>query len=146
MATLDAMRIPNLRADAAVAVLAVALGAAGCSDIKDAASDTANGAACSVAQKAVDGVSGQVDNAVDEIGADPAAAKEKLSGLREVLDRASSGISGDAKDALRDAADALGRLADEAGDAARGADVDTSAVGDAKESFGDAVDGVRNFC
>ncbi len=138
--------VPNLRAGAAVAALLVALGAAGCSDLKDAASDTANGAACSVAQKAVDGVSGQVDNAIDEIGADPDAAKAKLSGLRDVLDKASSGISGDAKSALRDAADALGRLADEAGDAAKGADVDTSAVNDAKDAFGDAVDGVRDFC
>ena len=129
---------------AGLAILLVA--AAGCSDIKDAASETANGAACSVAQKAVDGVSGQVDNAIDEIGADPDAAKAKLSGLRDVPDKASSGISGDAKSALRDAADALGRLADEAGDAAKGADVDTSAVNDAKDAFGDAVDGVRDFC
>lgn len=128
----------------AVAILMVV--GAGCSDIKDAATDTANGAACSVAQKAVDGVSGQVDNAIDEIGADPAAARKKLAGLRDVLDKASSGISGDAKDALSDAADALGRLASEAGDAAKGADVDTSAVDDAKDAFGDAVDGVRDFC
>ena len=128
----------------ALALLATAL--AGCSDIKDAATDTANGAACSVAQKAVDGVSGQVDSAIDEIGADPEAARTKLSGLRDILDTAQSGISGDAKDALSDAADALGRLAGEAGDAARGADIDTSAITNAKDAFGDAVDGVRDFC
>jgi len=126
-------------------LLAAAL-ATGCSDLEDAARDTANGAACSVAQGAVDGVSGQVDRAIDEIGADPEAAQRELAGLREVLDRAAGGISGDAEQALRDAADALGRLAGEARDAAGGVDVDTSAVDDARDSFGDAVDDVRDFC
>ena len=127
-------------------VLTLAVAASGCSDVKEAAQGKANDAACSVAQKTVDGVSGQVDKAVDEIGADPAVAKKKLSGLRDVLEKAQGGVSGDAKDKLGEATDALGRLADQAGDAARGADVDTSAIDSAKDSFGEAVDGVRDFC
>lgn len=137
--------MPSPTALAAVA-LTLAVVTSGCSDLKDKANDTASGAACSVAQKTVDGVSGQVDRAIDEIGADPAAAKKKLSGLRDLLERAQGGISGDAKAKLGEAADALGRLADEAGAAAKGADVDTSAIDSAKDSFGDAVDGVRDFC
>ncbi len=129
----------------AALVLTLAVVAAGCSDINDAASEQASGAACSVAQKTVDGVSGQVEAAIDEIGADPAAAK-KLSGLRDVLETARGGISSDAKDKLGEATDALDKLANQAGRAARGADVDTSALDSAKESFGDAVDGVRDFC
>ncbi len=131
---------------ALTAAILLALLLTGCSDIKDAATDKANQTACSVAQKTVDTVADQADNAIDEIGADPQAAEEKLSALRGVLDKAQAGISGDAKDKLREAADALGRLADEAGDAAKGAEVDTSAVGDAQDAFGDAVDGVRDFC
>lgn len=130
---------------AALALTSVVL-VTGCSEVKDAASDRASAAACSVTQKAVDGVAGQVDNAIDEIGADPAAAKKKLSGLRDVLETAQSGISGDAKEELAQAADALGTLAGEAGDAAKGADIDTSAVDNAKFAFGDAIDGVRDFC
>lgn len=130
----------------AALTLTVVVLASGCSDVKDAAQEKANQATCSVAQKAVDGVAGQVDRAIDEIGADPEAAQKKLAGLRDVLEKAQSGISGDAKEKLGEAADALGKLADEAGDAAKGADVDTSAIDDAKDSFGDAVDGVRDFC
>ncbi|MAS56962.1 MAG: hypothetical protein CMJ44_20490 [Pimelobacter sp.] len=64
----------------------------------------------------------------------------------DVLDAAQSGISGEAKQKLREAAAAVGDLADEAGDAARGADIDTSAIDRAQDSFGEAVDGVRDFC
>ncbi len=145
-ATLGHMSRPHALLSLVPAVTVLALVAGGCSEVEDAARDTANGAACSVAEEAVDGVSGQVDRAIEEIGADPEAAERELSGLREVLDRAASGISGDAKQALSDAADALGRLADEAGEAASGVDVDTSAVDDAQDAFGDAVDGVRDFC
>jgi len=129
-----------------VALVALVGLGAGCSDLEDAAKGKANEAACSVAQKTVDGVTAQVESAIDEIGADPDAARRKLAGLRDVLDAAQSGISGEAKQKLRDAAQALGNLADEAGDAARGADVDTSAVDAAKDNFGDAVDDVRDFC
>lgn len=130
----------------AALVLTLVVAVSGCSELEEAASDTANGAACSVAQKTVDGVSGQVDKAIDEIGADPAAAQEKLSGLRDVLETAQSGISGEAKDKLGEAVGALDELVDQAGRAVQGADVDTSAIGSAEEAFGDAVDGVRNLC
>ncbi|MDE0776186.1 MAG: hypothetical protein OSB43_07930 [Nocardioides sp.] len=70
------------RALPAVLVVAVVALAAGCSDVEDAVKGKANEAACSVAQKTVDGVSGQVDDAIDEIGADPEAARRKLAGLR----------------------------------------------------------------
>ncbi|MEN8671873.1 hypothetical protein [Nocardioides sp.] len=134
------------RALPAVLVVAVVALAAGCSDVEDAVKGKANEAACSVAQKTVDGVSGQVDDAIDEIGADPEAARRKLAGLRDVLDAAQSGISGEAKQKLREVAAAVGNLADEAGDAARGADIDTSAIDRAQDSLGEAVDGVRDFC
>ena len=54
---------------------------AGCS--AGGASETAGSAACSVAQQAVDGVAGQVDGIVDDIGADPGAARDALAGLAE---------------------------------------------------------------
>ncbi|MGA8845301.1 MAG: hypothetical protein WB471_01655 [Nocardioides sp.] len=127
-------------------ILTLVVAVSGCSELEEAASDTANGAACSVAQKTVDGVSGQVDKAIDEIGADPAAAEQKLSGLRDVLETARSGISGEAKDKLDEAVGALNGLVEQAGRAVQGADVDTSAIGTAQEAFGEAVDGVRDVC
>lgn len=131
---------------ALIALTAVAAVASGCSEIEEAASETAGNAACSVAQQAVDGVTGQVDQAIDEIGADPEAAQRELASLREVLDQAQGSISGEAQQALRDAADALGRLADEARDAARGVEIDTSAVDQAQDAFGEAVDGITDVC
>ncbi len=130
--------------------LVTLLGAAtllgGCSEVKDAASDKANQAACAVATKAVGGLKGQVDDAIDQIGADPAAARRKLAGLRDAVKGAESGISGDAKKQLTRAREALDKLVEEASDAAAGAEVDTSALKSSKQKFSDAVDGLANIC
>lgn len=133
----------------ASALLATAV-LSGCSDIEDAASDAVSGAAnetaCSVVRSTTDGITTQVDRAADEIDADPEAARDQLSGLLAVLERARDGLSGDAQRALSTAADALGDLVGEARQAARGVDVDTSAVDGAKDAFGDAVDDVQDIC
>ena len=118
----------------------------GCSEAEDAAKDAAGNAACAVATKAVSGVTGQVDDAIDQIGADPAAAKRKLSGLRDVVARAEDGLSGDAKQRLGEARQALDDLVGEASDAASGLDVDTSAVDSSRKKLSRAVDDVADVC
>ncbi len=139
------MRPTSLISALAASVVAAVL-LTGCSEAEDAAKDAAGNAACAVATKAVSGITGQVDDAIDQIGADPAAAERTLSGLRDVVASAEGAISGDAEQRLREARRALDDLVAEASDAASGLEVDTSAVDTSKEKFSQAVDEVSDGC
>ncbi|CAN5663697.1 hypothetical protein BH11ACT8_BH11ACT8_20690 [soil metagenome] len=135
-----------LRGAVAALLLTALTLTAGCSDIKDAATNKAGEAGCAVAKKAVDGVKSQVDDAIDQIGADPESARKKLSGARDALKKAEGSIGGGTKQKLTSAREALDDLVAEASDAASGADVDTSAIDTSKEKFSTAVDDVTGAC
>ncbi|MFB9313755.1 hypothetical protein [Nocardioides plantarum] len=126
--------------------LTVAVALTACSQAEDAAKDAAGDAACSVARSAVDEAGRQAGNAVDEIGADPQAAEGDLRNVRDALATAEKGVSGDTKDKLADARSAVERLLGQAEDAARGAEVDTTAVQDAKGDLDRAVADVKQLC
>lgn len=134
------------RSTVAAALLVLIGLASGCSAAEDKAKEAVGDAACSIASKAVSGVTGQVDDAVDEIGADPKAAEQKLRRLRDAVKSAEGRIGGGTKQKLSGARGALDDLVDEAGDAADGAEVDTGAVDEAKGDFDVAVDDVRDHC
>lgn len=126
------------------AVLALTL--AGCSQAEEAAKGAANRAGCTVAQKALDQAQSEAEKALDEIDADPEAARRKLAGIRDAVGAAEAGLSGETKAKLAKARQALDTMTVEAQDAAQGADVDTSAVDNAKGRLDDAVGDVRDLC
>lgn len=126
--------------------VALALTLTGCSQAEEAAKGAANRAGCAVAQKALDQAQSEAEKALDEIDADPEAARRKLAGMRDAVRAAESGISGETREKLGKARRALDTMAGEAQDAARGANVDTSAVDDAKDRLDDAVGDVRDLC
>lgn len=134
----------------AVAATLLVLALSGCSAaedrVKEGAKDLAGDAACSVAAKSVSGVKGQVDDAIDQIGADPEAAKRKLTGLRDGVKSAEDRVGGDVKVKLTEAREALDELVADATDAAKGTEVDTSALESSKEKFGTAADDVTEAC
>ncbi len=138
----------SLRLSVAPTFLAaiLALPLAGCTQAEDAAKDAVNRAGCTVAQKTLDKAQTEAEKALDEINADPQAARRKLGGMRDALKAAESGVSGETKAKLQKAREALDTMAGEAQDAARGADVDTAAVNDAKQQLDSAVSDVRNLC
>lgn len=129
-----------------VAALALLVPLTGCSAAEDKAKEVTGDAACSIAGKAVSGVKTQVDAAIDQIGVDPAAAEQKLSGLRDGVKSAEDRIEGDVKAKLTDARAALDDLVADARGAAAGTDVDTSALERSKEQFATAADDVSNAC
>ena len=126
--------------------LTATLALTACSQAEDAAKDAAGDAACSVARSAVDQAGRQARDAVDEIGADPKAAESDLRGIRDALATAEKGVSGDTRARLGEARAAVERLLGQAEDAARGAEVDTSAVQDARGDLDRAVADVKKLC
>ncbi|GAB2755189.1 hypothetical protein GCM10027020_04260 [Nocardioides salsibiostraticola] len=139
--------MPHRPAPARVLLAAVlALTLTGCTQAEEAATGAANRAGCAVAQKALNQAQSEAEKALDEIDADPEAARRKLGGMRDAVKAAESGLSGETKEKLAEARRALDTMAGEAQDAAQGADVDTSAVDNAKDRLDDAVGDVRDLC
>lgn len=135
-------RTPTL----AAATLVAALSLTACSQAEDAAKNAASDAACSLAKNAADEAGKQAAQAVDDIGADPQAAQQELSSIRDLLSAAEKGVDGDVKADLADARKAVERLLGQAQDAARGVEVDTTAVESAKGDLDRAVDDVKTLC
>lgn len=146
MKTRRTPRGPVLRALPAALALLGATALAGCSELEDAARDTASDAACQAVQEAVDGVSGEARRAVDEIGADPAAARQELTGLRDAVTAAEENLSGDAQQHLDDARAALDSLVQQAENATEGTEVDDVVVEDAQRELDTAVEEASQVC
>lgn len=139
-------RRPATLAGPAALALAAVLTLSGCQQAEDAAKDAANDAACSAVRSAVDQAGNQAQNAVDEIGADPKAAEQDLRDLRDALAAAENGVSGDVEAGLVKVKTQVERLLGQAQDAAQGAEVDTSAVQDAKADLDQSIEDVKNLC
>ena len=118
----------------------------GCQQAEDAAQEAAGDAACSVAQSAVDEAAVQARQAVDDIGADPAAAERELRGVRDALTAAELAADGELETQIVAVRTAVEDLLGQAQDAAAGTEVDTAAVEGAREDLDRAVEDVTNFC
>lgn len=135
-------RRPAVLAAPAALALAAVLALSGCEQAENAAS----AAACSGVRSAVDQAGNQAQNAVDEIGADPKAAEQDLRDVRDALAAAENGVSGDVEAGLVKVKTQVERLLGQAQDAAQGAEVDTSAVQDAKADLDQSIEDVKNLC
>lgn len=127
-------------------LLTVVLGACSEDQLRDAATDAAGDAACSVAQQTMDEVVTQTQGALDELGADPAAAERRLTALRDTVRAAESGLSGESRARLEEARVALDDLATLARDEAAGAGADEPAVQQARDDLDAAVTGLTQVC
>ncbi|MDT9592769.1 hypothetical protein RDV89_06805 [Nocardioides zeae] len=118
----------------------------GCAELEDAARDTAREAGCQAAQEAVDGVTTRADEAVADLGADPAAAERELTALRDAVDAAASGVSDEVATHLGTAEGALDALSEQAQAAADGTEVDDVAVDAAQSELDGAVEDLTQVC
>ncbi|WZH54010.1 MAG: hypothetical protein PIR53_08465 [Nocardioides alkalitolerans] len=144
---MNSRRTPASRSFLAVAATALSLGAlVGCSEVEDAVRDTAAEAGCQVAQEAVDGVTGEARQAVEDLGADPAAAEQELRNLRDAVATAADGLSGEVGTHLEEAEAALDDLVAQAEAAADGTQVDEAAVESAQGELDTAVDELTQVC
>ncbi|MDQ1104466.1 plasmid stabilization system protein ParE [Nocardioides zeae] len=140
-------RTPASRSLPALAAAALSLGAlVGCSEVEDAVRDTASEAGCQVAQEAVDGITGEARQAVDDLGADPAAAEQELRNLRDAVATAADGLSGEVGTHLEEAEAALDDLVAQAEAAADGTQVDEAVVQSAESELDTAVDELTQVC
>ena len=130
----------------AVPVLLVGALVAGCSQAEDAVRDAASKSACSVAGDVVDAVQDKAGEAVDRIGADPEGARRDLVSLRDRVATAQDAVPGEVTDRLGAVRDVLDDLIADARKSARGVDVDTSAVDDARGRLDDAIADVAGTC
>lgn len=126
--------------------LGLTLGACSGDQLRETASNAAGDAACTVAQRTMDGVVGQAQGAVDQLGADPAAAQRRLVALRDTVRAAQGGLSGESRARLEEARTALDDLATLAGDEAAGATADQPAVQRARDDLDAAVTGLTQVC
>ena len=132
-----------------LAVLPVlALGA--CSQVQDAASDAASEAGsragCAVAGRAVEEGRTLVGDVASDLGADPAAARAKLTATREALAAAAPGLSDDARTQVDRAVAALDDLRDEARSVADGSSIDEQVVAEATAEYDVAAQQVGSIC
>ncbi|MDF9717318.1 hypothetical protein INN71_08175 [Nocardioides sp. ChNu-153] len=118
---------------------------AGCSEVETAVRDAASDAGCSLAQDAVDGVTGQAHAAADQLGVDPAGAERELTALRDGLATAEQGLSGELRGHVEDARTALDALVTQARAAADGT-VDQQAVAEAEAQLDTAVQELTTVC
>lgn len=134
----------RIHAVALTAVLTLTL--VGCSEVEDAARDAADDAACSVAKQAMDKAGDQAQRAVDEIGADPQAAKRELTALRDTLKSLEGQVDGESGGKVTQARKALDKLVKQADQARSGTPVDDQAVDDAQRDLDAAVDDFKDIC
>lgn len=140
------MRPTTLAAPLVAVLLALGLGACSEDQLRETASNAAGDAACAVAQRTMDDVTTQVRGAVDELGADPAAAQRRLVALRDTVRAAEGGLSGETRARLGEARAALDDLATLARDEAAGAAADEPAVQRARDDLDAAVTGLTQVC
>ncbi|MCD4535781.1 hypothetical protein LRP67_16960 [Nocardioides sp. cx-169] len=136
----------RMRAAGAALAAALSLVLAGCSDVEDAAKDAAGDAACSVARQAMDEAATQAEQAVGDLGADPAAAKRELTALRDALKTLEGRVDGESGGKVTQARKALDRLVTQADVARAGTPVDQQAVDDAQSDLDSAVEDFRDVC
>lgn len=134
---------------ASAALLPVlALGA--CSDVQEAASDAAsdagNRAGCAVASRVVDEGRTLVSGIASDLGADPTAARAKLTAARETLSAAEQGLSDETRTQVGRAVEALDSLRDEARSVADGSSVDETVVAEAQAEYDSAARQVTGVC
>ena len=134
---------------AAAAILPVlALGA--CSDVQDAAADAAsdagNRAGCAVASRVVDEGRTLVSGIASDLGADPTAARAKLTAAREALSAAEQGLSDETRTQVGRAVEAIDSLRDEAKAVADGSTIDDQVVADAQAEYDAAAQQVTGVC
>lgn len=125
---------------------ALVIGLVGCSEVEDAAKDAAGDAACSVAEQAMDEAADQARQAIDEIGADPQAAKRELTALRDSLKSLEGQVDGETGGKVTQARKALDRLVKQADRARSGTPVDDAAVDDAQRDLDAAVEDFKDLC
>ncbi len=128
-----------------LAVLPVlALGA--CSQVQDAASEAGTRAGCAVAGRVVDEGRTVVSGIASDLGADPTAARAKLTAAREALAAAEQGLSDDVRTQVGRAVEALDSLRDEARSVADGSSVDEQVVAEATAEYDAAAQQVSGVC
>ena len=118
----------------------------GCSDAENLVKDQANEAACSVAQKAMDGVGQEAQQAIDDLKADPKGAEERLKALRDSLQALEGQLDGKTGGKVTQAREALDRLVTQADAARTGTPVDDQAVADARSDLDTAVSDFATIC
>ncbi len=126
----------------------LALGA--CSEVQDAASDAAsdagNRAGCAVARTAVDEGRTFVAGIASDLGADPEAARAKLTAARETLAAAEQGLSDEVRPQVDRAIEALDVLRTEAQSVADGSSIDDAVVQEAQAEYDAAAQQVIGIC
>lgn len=120
-------------------------GLSACGDAEELVGNAARSAGCSAAEQVVSPIRGQVRAAVEDLGADPEAARRELTVLRNAVDAAAGTLSGEARQALGEISAALETLTEEARVAARSA-VDQQAVQQAQDELGAAIDEFGAVC
>ena len=126
--------------------LLLSLTLVGCSDAEDLVKDKAGDAACSVAQQAMDEAGQQAQKALDQVQADPRAAEQKLTALRDSLKALEDQLDGETGGKVTEAREALDRLVEQADAARAGTPVDDEAVADAKADLDTAVEDFASVC
>lgn len=126
----------------------LALGA--CSAVEDAASDAASDAgtrvACELAQPAIDQGRTLVDDVVARIDADPQSVRTELTAAGEALGIAEQGLSGEVRDLVARASDAVDELRTQAEAAADGTTVDEQVVQAAQAEYDAAAEDLAGIC
>ncbi|MBD8608686.1 hypothetical protein IFT73_17665 [Aeromicrobium sp. CFBP 8757] len=134
----------------ATAALLPVLALGACSDVQEAASDAAsdagNRAGCAVAARVVDEGRTLVGDIATDLGADPTAARAKLTATREALAAAEQGLSDDVRTQVGQAVEALDSLRDEARAVADGSSVDETVVAQAQAEYDAAARQVTGVC
>ncbi|GAA1724373.1 hypothetical protein [Aeromicrobium alkaliterrae] len=126
----------------------LALGA--CSAVEDAASDAASDAgsrvACELAQPAIDQGRTLVDDVTARIDADPQSVRTELAAAGEALGIAEQGLSGEVRDLVARASDAVDELRTQAEAAADGTTVDEQVVQSAQAEYDAAAEDLAGVC
>lgn len=135
-----------MRTHAVALVVLLSLTLVGCSEVEDAAKDAADDAACSVAQQAMDRAGDEAQKAIEQIGADPAAAERELKALRNGLESLEGQVDGETGGKVTEARKALDRLVKQADRARAGTPVDDQAVDDAQRDLDAAVEDFKDIC
>ena len=88
----------------------------------------------------------QVDGIASEIRADPEAAGQELTAMRDALAATERRLTGDTREQLARAGAAIDDLRTEARAVADGATVDDRALRAAQKEYDDAVEGLAGLC
>jgi len=138
----------NRRLPLALLLPVLALGA--CSQVENAVSDAATDAGtqvgCQLAQPAIDQGRSFVDQVVQSIDADPAAAQQQLTAAGQALQLAAPTLTGEIRNLVDQASAAVENLRGQAEAAAAGTTVDDQVVQAAQDEYAAAAEQLTGIC